>query len=143
LYRDEASYARYSSFQNIIIDYQYFTKPCLCFVYARFCYVTAKKDFFYQNYLEKPQAQGKHKASFAECLMVRGGCKTLTNMYGNNNKNTASSSNGLVGGEDLLLQKMEENQRRMAALHAAMKQKTGELERVQQEIIELKKIQTA
>ena len=62
---------------------------------------------------------------------------------GNNIKNIGSGTNVAAGAEELLRQKMEENQRRMEALHAAMSQKAGELERVQQEINELKNIHTA
>ena len=61
-------------------------------------------------------------------------------MYINNNKNTGNGENGVKGAEDLLMQKMEENVQRMAALHVAMKQKSEQLEKVQKQINDLKNL---
>ena len=63
-------------------------------------------------------------------------------MPGINSKNINSGVAGAEPPKQLMLQKLEENQRSLQALNTAKEQKSAELKKVQAEINELKKLYT-
>ena len=63
-------------------------------------------------------------------------------MAGTNSKNINSGVALAEATEQILLQKMEDNRRWLQVMNTVMQQKTAELQKVQEEISELKKIQT-